>query len=202
MNAAGRVYLCGNPKRLANDMRPVTFGMNISLDGYCDHTVFNPSEEVHGYFTSLMDEVDLIVFGRIMYQLMFPFWADVAKNQSGTADENRFAERLTAIDRIVISRTVDKVDDKTRIVRSNPVEELLKLKQQPGKKISVDSVSLLPELLAAGLIDEFNLVVHPILVGKGRPLLAGGSLPETFSLKLVDTNVFNSGCVALHYVKP
>lgn len=164
--------------------------------------VFNPSEEVHGYFTSLLDEVDLIVFGRIMYQLMFPFWADVAKNQSGTADENRFAQRLTGINRIVISRTVDKVDDKTRIVRSNPVEELLKLKQQAGKKISVDSVSLLPALLAAGLIDEFNLVVHPILVGKGRPLLAGGSLPETFSLKLVDTKVFNSGCVALHYVKP
>lgn len=202
MNAARRVYLCGNLRRLANEMRPVTFGMNISLDGYCDHTVFTPSEEVHGYFTRLMDEVDLIVFGRIMYQLMFPYWADVAKNQSGSADENRFAQRLTAINRIVISRTVDKVDDKTRIVRSNPVEELLKLKQQPGKKISVDSVSLLPDLLAAGLIDEFNLVVHPILVGKGRPLLAGGSLPETFSLKLVDTFVFNSGCVALHYVKP
>lgn len=183
-------------------MRTVSFSMNISLDGYCDHTVFNPSEDVHSYFASLMDEVDLIIFGRVMYQLMFPFWADVAQNQSGTADENRFAERLTAIDRIVISRTLDNVDDKTRIVRSHPVEELLKLKQQPGKKISVDSVSLLPDWITAGLIDEFNLVVHPILVGRGRPLLEGGSLAETFSLKLVETKVFKTGCVGLHYVKP
>ncbi|MGN6050880.1 dihydrofolate reductase family protein, partial [Pseudomonas aeruginosa] len=133
--------------------------------------------------------------------LMFPYWADVAKNQSGTTDENRFAQRLTAIDKVVVSRSLDKLEDTTRIVRSNPVDEILKLKQQRGKKISVDSVSLLPELIAAGVIDEFQLVVHPVLVGKGRPLLEGGSLLETLNLKLVDTNVFNSGCVGLHYVK-
>ncbi|SOD90498.1 dihydrofolate reductase family protein [Spirosoma fluviale] len=181
-------------------MRTVTFGINISLDGYCDHTLFKPSEEVHAYFTSLLNEVDLLFMGRIMYQLMFPFWADVAKNQSGLADENRFAQRLTAIDKVVLSQSLDKVEDNTRIVRSNPVEELLKLKQQPGRKISVDSVSLLPELIAAGLIDEFHLVVHPVLVGRGRQLLDGGSLPENLDLKLVDTIVFNSGCVALQYL--
>ncbi|GAB3989789.1 dihydrofolate reductase family protein [Spirosoma daeguense] len=175
--------------------------MNISLDGYCDHTTFNPSEDVHDYFTTLMNDVDLIVYGRIMYQLMFPYWSDVAKNQSGSADEIRFAERLTAIDKVVISRTIDDVEEHTRIIRNNPVEELLKLKQQPGKKISVDSVSLLPELIKAGIIDEFNLVVHPVLVGTGRQLLAGGSLQENLELKLVDTKVFKSGCVALHYVK-
>lgn len=181
-------------------MRTVTFGLNISLDGYCDHTLFKPSEEVHAYFTSLMNEVDLILFGRIMYQLMFPYWANVAKAQSGSADENRFAERLTAIDKVVMSRSLDKVEDNTRIVRSHPVEELLKLKQQPGRKISVDSVSLLPELITAGLIDEFHLVVHPVLVGRGRPLLDGGSLQENFDVKLVDTIVFKSGCVAFHYL--
>ena len=182
-------------------MRTVTFGMNISLDGYCDHTIFNPSEEVHDYFTRMINDVDLIFFGRIMYQLMFPYWANVAKNQSGTDDENRFAERLTAIDRVVISRSLDNVEDNTRIVRSNPAEELLKLKQQPGKKISIDSVSLLPELIAAGLIDEFHLVVHPVIVGQGRPLIDGGSLQDKLTLKLVNTIVFKSGCVALHYLK-
>lgn len=175
--------------------------MNISLDGYCDHTLFNPSEEVHDYFTSLLNEVDLLFFGRVMYQLMFPYWADVAKSQSGTADEVSFAQQLTAIDRVVVSRTLDKVEEHTRIVRGNPAEELLKLKQQAGKKISVDSVSLLPELIAAGLIDEFHLVVHPVMVGKGRQLLDGGSLQELLHLKLVDTKVFQSGCVALHYLK-
>ena len=182
-------------------MRTVTFGMNISLDGYCDHTIGNPSEELHDYFTRLMDDVDLLFFGRVMYQLMFPYWADVAKNQSGTADENRFAERLTAMDKVVISRTLESTGNNARIVRSNPAEELLKLKQQPGKKISVDSVSLLPELITAGLIDEFHLVVHPVMVGKGRRLLDAGSLHEKLNLKLVDTIIFKSGCVAHHYLK-
>ena len=182
-------------------MRTVTFGMNISLDGYCDHTAFSPCEDVHDYFTKMMDDVDLLFFGRVMYQLMFPYWAYVAKNQSGTADENRFAEKLTAIDKVVISRSLESVEDHTRIIRSNPAEELLKLKQQPGGKISVDSVSLLPELMAAGLIDEFNLVVHPVFVGKGRKLLDADSLQENLDLKLADTIIFKSGCVALHYLK-
>lgn len=69
-----------------------------------------------------------------MYQLMFPYWADVAKNQSGSANENRFAERLTAIDKVVISRSLDKVEDNTRLVRSNPVEELFKLSSNPAEK--------------------------------------------------------------------
>lgn len=182
-------------------MRTVTFGMNISLDGYCDHTIFNPSEEVLAYFTATLSGVDLLFLGRIMYQLMFPYWADVAQNQSGTTNENRFADRLTSIDRVVISRSLNTVDDKTRIVRSHPTEELLKLKQQRGNKISVDSVSLLPELIAAGLIDEFQLVVHPVMVGQGRPLLEVGRLQEMLNLKLVDTIAFKSGCVALHYLK-
>ncbi|MEO6685813.1 MAG: dihydrofolate reductase family protein [Dyadobacter sp.] len=182
-------------------MRIVTFGMNLSLDGYCDHTIFNPSEDLHDYFTEMMIDVDMLFFGRVMYQLMFPYWADVAKNQSGTLDENRFAERLTLIDKVVISRSLESKEDNTRIVHSNPVEELLKLKQQPGKKISVGSVSLLPELIAANLIDEFHIVVHPIFVGRGRRLLDQGSLQENFNLKLNDTVIFKSGCVALHYLK-
>lgn len=182
-------------------MRTVSFGMNISIDGYCDHTAFNPSEEILDYFTGMMDDVDLLFFGRVMYQLMFPYWSDVAKDQSGTASENRFAQKFSAIDRVVVSRSLDSHEVNTRIVRSNPAAELLKLKQQPGKKISVDSVSLLPELITAGLIDEFNLVIHPGIVGKGRPLLDAGSLREKLDLKLVNTINFKSGCVALHYLK-
>lgn len=185
-------------------MRTVSFGLNISIDGYCDHTIGNPSEELMDYFTGTMDDVDLLFFGRVMYQLMFPYWSDVAENQSGTAAENRFAKRFSAIDRIVVSRSLDSGDvdhTNTRIIRSNPAAELLKLKQQPGKKITVDSVSMLPELITAGLIDEFNLVVHPVIVGKGRSLLDAGSLRERLDLKLVNTIHFKSGCIALHYLK-
>ncbi|WP_160711830.1 dihydrofolate reductase family protein [Chitinophaga solisilvae] len=182
-------------------MRPVTFGLNISLDGYCDHMTLNPGEELYDYFTSMMDDVDLYFFGRVMYQLMFPYWSDIAKDQSGTAGENRFAERFTAIDKVVVSRTLESVQGNTRIVRGNPAAELLKLKQQPGKKIAVDSVSMLPELITAGLIDEFNLVVHPVMTGQGRRLLDAGSLHEQLNLQLADTIVLKSGAVALHYRK-
>lgn len=182
-------------------MRTVTFGMNISIDGCCDHTLFNPVDDLYDYFTGMMKDVDLLFFGRVMYELMFPYWSDVARDQSGTADENRFAERLTAIDKVVLSRSLESVEGNARIVRSNPAEELLKLKQQPGKKISVDSVSLLPELIKAGLIDEFNLVIHPVFVGRGRRLLDVGSLQENLNVKLADTIIFKSGCVAHHYVK-
>ncbi|WP_119079247.1 dihydrofolate reductase family protein [Chitinophaga alhagiae] len=182
-------------------MRTVTFGMNISIDGYCDHTIADPGEEVLDYFTGMMDDVDLVFFGRVIYQLMFPYWSDVAKDQSGTPSENRFAERFSSINRVVVSRSLNSGDDKTRIVHSNPVAELAKLKQQPGKKIMVDSVSMLPELIAAGLIDEFNLVVHPVIVGKGRQLLDAGSLQEKLELKLAKIIHFKSGSVALHYSK-
>ncbi len=182
-------------------MRTVSFGLNISLDGYCDHTAFSPVDDMMDYFTGTMDDVDLFFFGRVMYQLMFPYWGDVARDQSGTASENRFAQRFSAIDRVVVSRTLEYADEKTRIIRSNPAGELLKLKQQSGGKISVDSVSMLPEFIAAGLIDEFNLVVHPVFVGRGRQLLDPGSLQQNLDLKLVDTIHFKSGCMALHYVK-
>lgn len=181
-------------------MRTVTFAMNISLDGYCDHTAFNPAEEVLDYFTGILEGVDLLFFGRVMYQLMFPYWSDVAESQSGTVSENKFAERFSAIDRVVVSRTLAG-DEKTRIVRGNPVEALRELKQQPGGKISVDSVSMLPAFIGAGLIDEFKLVVHPGMVGQGRLLLDAGSLSERLDLTLVDTVHFKSGCVSLHYVK-
>lgn len=182
-------------------MRTVIFMMNISLDGYCDHTIGNPSAELMDYFTGMLDGVDLMFYGRVTYQLMFPYWADVVKDQSGTADELRFAEKLTAIDNVVISTSLDSAAENTRIIRSNPSEALRELKRQPGKKISIGSVSLLPELITAGLIDEFHLVVHPIMVGNGRPLLSAGSLQEKLNLKLVNTICFESGCVAHHYLK-
>lgn len=175
--------------------------MNITIDGYCDHTLANPSPEVHDYFTQLMDDVDLLFFGRVMYELMFPYWSDVAKDQSGTADEVRFGERITAIEKVVISKTLRSAEYNTRIIRSNPVEELLKLRALPGKNISVDSVSLLPEVIAAGLIDEFNMVIHPIMAGKGRRFLDTDSLRDKLELKLKGTKTFKNGCVALHYAR-
>ena len=175
--------------------------MNISLDGYCDHTLGEPSEELMEYFIRMMDDVDLLFYGRVMYEHMFPYWADIAKNRSGSAAEVRFAERLVAIDKVVVSRSLENVAGNTTIIRNDPATELRKLKQQPGKTISVDTVSMLPELLGAGLIDEFHLVVHPVVAGNGRHLLNSGSLSENFKLELIETQTFKNGCVALYYRK-
>lgn len=182
-------------------MRKVSFCMNISLDGYCDHTLGEPSEELMEYFAGMMDDVDLLFYGRVMYELMFPYWADVARDRSGSAAEIRFAERLVAIDKVVVSQSLEKVDGNTTIIRNEPVTELRKLKQQPGKTISVDTVSMLPELMSAGLIDEFKLVIHPVMAGSGRHLLDAGSLPKVLKLELAETRTFKNGCVALHYLK-
>ena len=184
-------------------MRKIIYTINISIDGCVDHTSFgpvSPDQELFDYFTRQMQDIDLDVYGRKMYELMFPYWSDVAKDKSGTKWENEFAERLTAIDKVVFSRSLDTVEGNARIVRTNPVDELLRLKQAPGKNISVDTVSLFAQIAQAGLIDEYNFVVHPVIVGKGTRLVEG-SLPERLQLKLVDSIVFKSGAVALRYLK-
>lgn len=182
-------------------MRNVIYGINLSIDGCCDHTKLSGSEEIHEYFTALMRGVDLIIYGRKTYQLMVPYWPDIAKTQSGSKTENDFAQTFDAIDKVVFSRTLDHVEGNTTLIRTNLAEEVLKLKQQPGKGISIGGVSLPSELIALGLVDEFYFVVHPILVGQGRRLFNETGIQVPLNLKLVDSKVLKSGCVALHYFK-
>jgi dihydrofolate reductase len=183
-------------------MRNVIFAINITLDGCCDHTKQIADAETHEYFTHLMREVDLLVFGRKTYQLMVPFWPEVAKNQSMTKAENEFAQTFDSINKIVFSRSLDSAEDKnTRIVRTNLRDEILKLKQEQGKNILVGGVSVPSQLIELGLVDEYRFVVGPIVAGEGRRLLEGVSLPERLQLKLVESKIFKSGCVALRYLK-
>ena len=183
-------------------MRNVIFAINITLDGCVDHTKQVADDETHEYFTDLLREVDLGVFGRITYQLMVPFWPEVAKSQSMTKASNEFARTFDSIDRIVFSRSLDSAEDKnTRIVRTNLHDEILRLKQEQGKNILVGGVSVPSQLIELGLFDEYRFVVGPIVVGEGRRLLEGVSPPERLQVKLVDTRIFESGCVALRYLK-
>src|SRR5213593_4983515 len=183
-------------------MRNVIFAINITLDGCCDHTKQVADDETHEYFTHLMREVDLLVFGRKTYQLMVPFWPEVAKSQSMTRASNEFARTFDSINKIVFSRSLDSAEDRnTRIIRTNLHGEILKLKQEQGKNILPGGVSVPSQLMELGLVDEYRFVVGPILAGEGRRLMEGVSLPEKLQLKLVDSKIFKSGCVALHYVK-
>ncbi len=183
-------------------MRNVIFAINTTLDGCVDHTKQVADDETHEYFTDLLREVDLLVFGRITYQLMVPYWPDIAKSQSETKAENEFAQAFDSINKIVFSRSLDSAEDRnTRIVRTNLHDEILKLKQEQGKNILIGGVSIPSQLIELGLVDEYRFVVSPIVAGEGRRLLEGVSLRERLQLKLVDSKVFKSGCVALRYVK-
>lgn len=185
-------------------MRKLIYAINLTLDGCCDHTKVIADEELHDYHTALLRDADTFLYGRKTYQLMVPYWPDVAKNQSSPRKSmNEFAQAFDAVDKIVVfSRTLEKAEGKnTRIVRTNLRDEVLKLKQEQGKHILTGGVKIPSQLIQLGLIDEFHFVVQPLVVGEGRRLLEGVSLPDRLQLKLVETKVLKSGCVALRYLK-
>jgi len=182
-------------------MRKVIYGINLTADGCCDHTKnFGGGDEMHDYFSDLMEDVDLIIYGRRTYELMVPYWPDLAKAQSGSNATNRFAQTFDNINKVVFSKTLDKVDGNAKLIRSNLAAEVLKLKQEPGKNISIGGVDLPSQLIALGLVDEFYFLVHPTIVGEGRRLFDHMQLSQSLNLKLERSRVLNSGCVELHYV--
>ena len=183
-------------------MRNVIYAINLTLDGCCDHTKFNPDDELLEHYAHLLRDVDLLVYGRKTYQLMVPYWPDVAKDPSSTKADKEFARTFVSIKKVVFSRSLDSAEDgNTRIVRTNLPDEILKLKQEPGKDILVGGVDIPSQLIELGLVDEYRFVVGPIVVGEGRRLLEGVSLGERLQLKLVESKVFKSGWVALRYLK-
>jgi dihydrofolate reductase len=187
-----------------NLMRKLIFGINITLDGCCDHTKGEGNEEVHEYFANLMRQADTLVYGRKTYELMVPFWPDIAKSQSAPEKSvNDFALAFDSVKNIVVfSRSLNKVEHaKTRIVATNLKEEILRLKEEAGKDILLGGVDVPSQLMELDLIDEYHFVVQPFIAGEGRRLLEGVSLPEKLQLKLVEWKLFQSGFMALRYVK-
>jgi len=187
-------------------MRKLVFAINTSLDGYCDHTNFFPDEEIMVYFTNITRDAGAFLYGRKTYQLMIPYWPDVAKTPPGQDDREvdiEYARVFDAVEDIVVfSRTLDAPGEKkTRIVRTDLHDEILKLKQGSGKNIMVGGVNLASQLAELGLIDEYYLLVHPIVVGGGVRLFEGINLQEKLKLKLVESKAFKSGVVALRYLK-
>jgi len=178
-------------------MRNVIFAINITIDGYCGHETVIADDELHEYFTGLLRDSDVEIFGRNTYQLMYPYWHDVAMNQSGTKTTNEFARTFDSIPKIVFSTTLKSVEwNNTTLMRSNLRDEILKLKQQPGKNISIGGLNIASQVARWDLIDEYRFVVHPVIAGNGPRLFESGG---KHSLKLIDSRTFQSGAVALHY---
>lgn len=184
-------------------MSNLIFAINLSLDGCCDHTQFSPDDEIMEYFTQLVRDAGVFVYGRKTYQLMVPYWPDIAKNHSGqTKADYEYAQAFGAVSKMVVfSRSLNSAEEKnTEIAHADLQETILQLKQEPGKNILTGGVTIPVQLIELGLVDEYRFVIHPIIAGEGRRLFEGINLREKLQLKLVESKIFKSGCVALRYV--
>jgi dihydrofolate reductase len=186
-------------------MRNLIYAINLTIDGCCDHTqVGPPHDELFDYSIRLVQDADTLVYGRKTYQLMVPYWPDIAKNPSGEEKTDiEFAQAFVSVKKIIVfSKTLDKTEgENIEIVRTNLKDEILKLKQEQGKSILTGGVDIPSQLIQLGLVDEYRFIIFPVFGGEGRRLLENIKLQEKSQLKLVDSKNFKSGSVALHYVK-
>ncbi len=178
-------------------MRSVVFAINMTVDGCCGHESVVADDELHEHFTGLLRNSDVEIIGRNTYHLMYPYWHDVAVNQSETETTNEFARVFDSMPKIVFSTTLKSVEwNNTTLLRSNLQEEILKMKQHPGKNISIGGLNIASQLAQSGLIDEYRFLIQPIIAGKGPRLFESG---RNLTLELVGSKTFRSGIVELHY---
>lgn len=178
-------------------MRKIIAAINMTVDGFCDHTAGLPDEEIHQHYAELLNKAGVILYGRITYQLM-QFWQTLIKNPSGEKSMDDFAMAINKVPKIVFSHTIKNVEWETaRLANRNLEEEVLELKQQSGKDIFVGSRSLIIQLMNLNLIDEYQLCVHPVVAGGGLPLFE--NINNSTVLKLIKTKNFDSGAIILYY---
>jgi len=179
-------------------MRKLIAAINMSLDGYCDHTGMIADDELHEHFNELLRTAGALIYGRITYQLMESYWPSIVKNPTGNKSEDEFAVLIDNIPKIVYSRTLQLVDWKNTTLKKEIIkEEILELKRQAGKNVFVGSPSLIIALAKLDLIDEYQLVVHPIVVGSGLPLFK--NIKDKIELKLLKTKPLGAGQLAIYY---
>ena len=178
-------------------MRKLIAAINMTLDGFCDHTAGIPDDEVHQHYTDLLSNADTILYGRITYQLM-EYWRTLLENPSDEKSMNDFAIAIDKIPKIVFSHTLKNVEwESAKLANRDIEEEVLELKQQSGKDILVGSRSLIIQLMKLNLIDEYQLCVHPVVVGGGLPLFE--NINDKTIFKLIKTKTFSGGAVTLYY---
>jgi dihydrofolate reductase len=178
-------------------MRKLIAAINMTLDGFCDHTEIIPHEEIHQHYADLLSNADAVLYGRITYQLM-EYWQTVVKNPTGNKPMDKFAMAIDKITKIVFSHTLKSVEWKSAKLANREIgEEVSGLKQQPGNDILVCSPSLIVALTQLGLIDEYQLCVHPVIAGNGLPLFK--NISNKVILKLVKTKPFGFGAITLYY---
>jgi dihydrofolate reductase len=181
-------------------MRKLIAAINMTLDGYCDHNAVTADDEVHQHYNDLLHDAGALLYGRTTYQLMESYWPDIVKNPTGNKPTDEFAVLIDNIPKIVFSRTLKSVNWKnTTLKHELTKEDLAALKQEAGKNIFAGSPGLISALMQLGLIDEYQLCIHPVIAGKGLPLFK--NISDSIPLKLLRTKTLDCGAV-IHYYEP
>jgi len=179
-------------------MRKLIAAMNITLDGFCDHTAMTADDELHQHYNQLLKNVDTLIYGRITYQLMESYWPTVVANPTGNKPIDEFALLIDNISKIVFSKTLKNLDWKNSRLANRPIEEeVWELKQQPGNDLLVGSPSLIVAAMKFNLVDECQFCVHPVIAGKGLSLFK--DINDLINLKFLKTKTFHCGAVLIYY---
>jgi len=177
-------------------MRLLRYSINVTLDGCCDHRVGIADEDLHRNAIENLDRADALLFGRVTYEMML-VWRDPAWVAAMPDWMKRFARTIDMKRKYVVSSTLDQVDWNAELVRGDLEKAVQQLKAESGKGLLVGGLTLPLALAELGLIDEYEFVVHPRIVGHGPTLFAG--LSKFVDLKLVSRLEFGSGAVAMRY---
>ena len=183
-------------------MSSVIYSMMVSLDGFVarpngDIDWINVDEELHTFANKQADEMGTFLYGRRLYELMAGYWPTADLNPSTPAVEVEFARIWKQKPKIVFSKTLHRIDWNSRLVRDNVADEVARLKAQPGNDMDVGGPTLAATFMQLGLIDEYRLLVQPVILGRGIPFFP--PLDTTINLRLVETRTFGSGVVYLRY---
>ena len=178
-------------------MRPLRYSINVTLDGCCDHRAMLADEDLHRHAVENLDRADALLFGRVTYEMMEAGWRRPAGTGARPDWMEPFARTINAAKKYVVSRTLERVDWNSELVRGDLGKAVQQLKQESGKGLFVGGVRLPLALAELGLIDEYEFVVQPRLAGHGPTLFAG--LSKCVDLKLVSRLEFGSGAVAMRY---
>jgi dihydrofolate reductase len=178
-------------------MQPLRYSINVTLDGCCDHRTIIPDEELHRHAVENIEQADALLFGRVTYEMMEAAWRPAARTEAASDWTTPFARTIDAAKKYVVSSTLERVDWNAELLRGDLATAVQTLKQQPGRGLFVGGVKLPMALTELGLIDEYEFVVQPRVVGHGPTLFAGLSKP--LDLKLVSRLEFASGAVAMRY---
>ncbi len=194
-------WLSNLDRRYAYVMRPLRYSINVTLDGCCDHREGIVDEDLHRHATENLEQADALLFGRVTYEMMEAAWRPPAG--TGARPDwmqpwmEPFARTIDAAKKYVVSSTLDRVDWNAELVRGDLGKAVQQLKQESGKGLFTGGVTLPLALAELGLIDEYEFVVQPRLVGHGPTLFAG--LSKSVDLRLVSRLEFGSGAVAMRY---